>query len=432
MSSATHVPLPLLSALRQRPFVLLWIGQTTSRLGDRVYEIALAWWVLQTTRSATAMGAVLIAGFLPTVVFVLLGGVLADRIPRVPIMLVSDGLRGALALSLAALALAGYAPLWPVLAVSVCFGALDAFFLPAYSAAVPQLVPPASLGSANALTTISSRAMGIVGPALGAALIAAGGIPLAFALNGGSFVVSTISLVAVQAMRRHAPIPKSQSDSAPEVGVALTGTRPSLAVRLAELGRDLRTGMTVVRSLTWVWLTIALAGLANFVAEGATGVALPYYVQRTLAASPLLYGALTASSAAGAIVAAAWLGSRRARHRGPLIYVCFAIAMLTLTGIGLIPVPGVMLAMMFAYGLCVTALGLAWVHALQEHIPSEKLGRVSSVDQLGSYVFIPLSYAVAGVVVDRIGAAPVLIWSGVVAAAIVSLGFLSRSVRTLD
>lgn len=431
MSSATPVALPVLSALRQRPFALLWIGQTTSRLGDRVYEIALAWWVLQSTRSATAMGAVLIAGFLPTVVLVLVGGVLADSIPRLPIMLVSDALRAVLALSLAALAFAGYAPLWPVLVVSFCFGAMDAFFLPAYSAVVPQLVPSKLLAGANALTSMSSQAMGIAGPALGAALIATGGIPLAFAINGGSFVASALSLVAVLALLRRTPRRESGSEPITQAGKAGT-TRPNRGPRLADLFADLRAGIATVRSLTWVWLTIALAGLANFVAEGATGVALPYYIQRTLAASPLLYGGLTAASAAGAIGAAAWIGSRRARHRGVLIYVCFVVGMLTLTVLGLVPLPGVMLAMMLLYGFCITALGLAWVHALQEHIPPEKLGRVSSVDQLGSFVFIPLSYALAGIVVDRAGATPVLVWSGVVAASIVSLGFLSRSVRALD
>jgi hypothetical protein len=91
-----------------------------------------------------------------------------------------------------------------------------------------------------------------------------------------------------------------------------------------------------------------------------------------------------------------------------------------------------MLAAMFAGGLCLTLLELAWSTALQQYIPLEKLGRVSSIDQLGSFVMVPLSYGLTGLIVDRFGAAPDLIWGGVIAAAVVSLGFFSRSVRRLD
>ena len=86
----------LFRSLTYRPFALLWAGQTISRIGDYLYQIALAWWVLEKTGSATAMGAVLICSLVPMLLFLLIGGVAVDRLPRVRVMLASDLARGAI------------------------------------------------------------------------------------------------------------------------------------------------------------------------------------------------------------------------------------------------------------------------------------------------------------------------------------------------
>ncbi len=419
--------LPLFASLKHRPFLLLWLGQTTSRLGDQVYQIALAWWVLERTHSATAMGLVLIAAFAPTLVFVLVGGVVADRLPRLAIMLASDLLRGVLVAGIAALAFLGALPLGPIIGVSFCFGLVDAFFQPAYAAAIPQVVSRELLPSANGLRVISSRAMAIIGPALGAGLIASGGVPFAFAINGISFFVSAACLIgAIPLVRRRGDAP-----APPAIGLSTPPRSARWPFLLAQFWRDFREGLAAVGAFTWVWLTIVIAGVANLIAEGATSVALPYYVQHTLGV-PLLYGGLTAASAAGSILGAGWFGAHRHQHRGRLIYGLFILSMLVLAAIGRWPVPPIILASMLVYGLCATTLGLAWTTALQEYIPHERLGRVTSIDQLGSYIGIPLSLGLAGVATDRFGPLPVLLWGSVLAAAVVATGLLSRAVRELD
>src|SRR5437763_10930697 len=104
----------LFASLKHRPFALLWSGQTISRLGDSLYRIALAWWVLEKTGSATAMGTVLICSFTPMLLFLLLGGVAVDRFPRVRVMLASDLLRSLVALTLALLAAGQLLEIWHV------------------------------------------------------------------------------------------------------------------------------------------------------------------------------------------------------------------------------------------------------------------------------------------------------------------------------
>ncbi len=93
----------VLRSLTYRPFALLWTGQTTSRLGDSLYRIALSWWVLEKTGSAVAMGTVLIFSQIPLLLFLLIGGVVVDRLPRIRIMFASDMLSGIVIPSVAVL-----------------------------------------------------------------------------------------------------------------------------------------------------------------------------------------------------------------------------------------------------------------------------------------------------------------------------------------
>ena len=187
----------LLRTLAHRPFALLWSGQTVSRLGDSLYTIALAWWVLQHTGSAAAMGVVLICSTVPMLLFLLLGGVVVDRLPRLRLMLASDLLQAAVVGLTALLAFGQWLALWHVFVMSAIFGLAQAFFYPAYTAVIPDIVPADRLPGANSLRTISLQVAQIIGPGIGAAIVALGGTPLAFALDSLSFVISAACITAI-------------------------------------------------------------------------------------------------------------------------------------------------------------------------------------------------------------------------------------------
>src|SRR3989304_2833717 len=142
----------LFISLRTRPFALLWTGQTISRLGDSLYRIALAWWVLEKTGSATAMGTVLVISSLPMVLFLLVGGVVVDRLPRFRVLFAADVLNGAVVAVVFLLAATETLEVWHVYVAGAIFGLAEAFFFPAYIASVPQIVPPPPLPSATSLT----------------------------------------------------------------------------------------------------------------------------------------------------------------------------------------------------------------------------------------------------------------------------------------
>lgn len=171
-------------SLAHRPFALLWSGQTVSRLGDSLYSIALAWWVLEKTGSAAAMGVVLICSTIPMLLLLLVGGVAVDRLPRVRLMLTSDLVRGALVALIAFLAFQDWLELWQLFVLSALFGVVRAFFYPAYTAIIPDLVPAEMLPSANSLRSTNLQMAQIIGPGIGAAIVAFGGTTLAFALDG--------------------------------------------------------------------------------------------------------------------------------------------------------------------------------------------------------------------------------------------------------
>jgi MFS family permease len=401
----------LVRSLRHPPFALLWTGQTLSRLGDSLYRIALSWWVLKKTGSAAAMGNVLIFSLVPTLLFLLIGGVAADRLPRLRVLLVSDVLRAVLTGLIALLAFSDRLEVWHIYLASLLFGFVDAFFQPAYTAIVPQITPGELLTSANSLTSLSGQLAGIVGPALGAIIVRVAGEASAFALDGLSFLVSGACIV-------------------PLLGLALSdgedGSSPGMI-------HDLRQGIGTVLASPWLWITIAMASVGNIFLSGPLGVSLPFLVSDSLHMDVDALGLIYSLTSIGSVIGAVWLGRARKLHRrGLLVYGGWIIGSLGVAATGLpITLIGVLIASL-VFGLAITVVNLVWMNTLQELVPSNLLGRVSSVDQLGSAVFVPFGYALAGWATDLMGAPLVFMLGGVLGAALAVPGLMHPAIRNLD
>ena len=400
-----------LRALRYRSFALLWTGQTISRLGDSLYRIALSWWVLEKTGSATAMGTVLVVSFLPMVLFVLIGGVVVDRLPRFRVLFASDVLSGLVVGTVAVLAATGRLEIWHVYIAGALFGLAEAFFFPAYNASVPQVVPPEALPSANSLTGLSWQISGVIGPAIGAAMVALGGTSAAFGLDSLSFFISAACM-------------------APLLRIALPRTAD--APPRSPVG-DLRDGLAEVTARTWLWLSIAFFGLVNVLDAGPRNVALPFLIHDRLGLEVGALGAVSSSIAVGSVVAAVFLGRyHRLRRRGPLLYGCEIVMGSALVAIGLLPsLPGVMAAA-FVFGLGVSIGSMVWVNSLQEMVPQERLGRVTSIDMLGSFIFLPVGFAFAGILTERVGPGNVFVLGGSLVVLLAVGMLLVPSIRRLD
>ena len=279
----------LFKSLTVRSFALLWSGQQLSALGDSIYRVALAWWVLEKTGSATAMSTIFIFASAPMLIFLLIGGVAVDRYPRARVMLLSDVLRALLISVVAVLAFTHRLEVWHIYLVSLLFGIAGAFFGPAYRAIVPEILPRELLPSANGLMAMSLQLADIAGPALGAFVVSKSGSPTAFTIDSLSFVISILCL-------------------APLVRLALSPQAPK---ERKSVLHDFREGVEVVRKSSWLWITIVIASLGNITLSAPLAIALPFLVKNHLhggvGSLGLIYSTISAGSIVGTILGTVWL-----------------------------------------------------------------------------------------------------------------------------
>ena len=156
----------------QRPFRLFFFGQGISAVGDRIVSVALAFAVLGLTGSVKDLGLVLAAQSVPLVLFLLVGGVWSDRLPRRAVMLTSDLVRAGAQGASALLLVSGIAHVWQLVVLQAVYGAAEAFFKPAAQALLPETVAAADLQQANALIAVSENIANVGGPALAGVLVA--------------------------------------------------------------------------------------------------------------------------------------------------------------------------------------------------------------------------------------------------------------------
>lgn len=397
-----------------RPFALLWSGQTISRLGDSLYRIALSWWILEKTGSAAALGALAIFSLVPMLLFLLVGGVVVDRLPRFRIMLACDVVNTLVVGLVAVLAYTDQLQLWHVYAVSVVFGLAEAFFFPAYTASVPQIVGAEELPSANSLTSLSWQLSGVIGPTIGAIIVAAGGTSLAFGLDSVSFLIGAAFLLPLRhirppAVRTDSPVPRSSPLS------------------------DMRDGWRIVLGSPWLWVTILVYAFINVTDSGPRNIALPFLIHDHLGLQVEALGLVASSFSIGCITGAILLGRlKRIRRRGLILYSSAALGGLMIVAYGLAPNLIVLLAAAFIYGVSFSAIALIWTNTLQEMVPPEMLGRVSSIDALGSFVLMPIGFALAGWLTDKIGPVQVFIIGGCSTITLAVLAYLHPGVRRVD
>src|SRR5262245_34673249 len=236
-ASGGKLPLPdQLSPLRHREFRLLFTGRIASFAGSAMATVALAFAVLELTGSKTDLGLVLAARAVPQVVFLLVGGVWADRLPRHLVMVASNAVSGTSQAVLAVLLLSGNAEIWQVAVLGAANGFSTAFFFPASQGIVPQTVPTDIRQQANALLRLGLNATSISGAALSGLLVAATSPGVAIAFDA----VSYFAAAAVLAPMR---VP---------AGLRLAGS---------SFVAELRAGWHGFWSRTWLWVIVLQFGV---------------------------------------------------------------------------------------------------------------------------------------------------------------------------
>ena len=385
---------PLLAPLANRDYRFVWLGESISLLGDQFNTVALAWLVLGLTGSGFALGAILIAAAIPRGVFLLVGGVLSDRISPRDLALASNVLRAILTTIVAALVIGERVELWHLAAVGVVFGTVDAVFLPAINTLVPRLVPSERLAAANAMLQGTGQLVGTIGPAVAGFSVALVGVGAAFVVDAASFAVAALMLWFV----RSGATPGRGSDDGAPPEAAPDGEPPphaqSIRASLTEGGRVV-LGDPVMRSI------VVLSTAANLAFTGATVVGLPWLVLVRFGADAAALGLVFAAFGAGSLVGVIAAGSLPHPRRFGAMVLAFVLIMgIGLAAIGLapsLPVAGVILFGIGALNGWVNIVVIAWVQGKTDPV---MLGRTMSFLMLGSVVAAPLSLAIAALIVD--------------------------------
>jgi MFS family permease len=400
----------MLQPLRNRDFALLTAGSTVSLLGDGFFFVALAWQVYEISNVPTALSIVWVAWTLPSVVFLLIGGVFSDRYDRRRLMIGADVVRALAIGAMGVLSVAGVLELWHVAALIAFVGLGDAFFNPASIAIVPDLVADHQLGQANSLiATIRPLMTRLLGPAAAGLVVAAAGSGSAFLVDAGSFLVSAVAVAAIRPQPMHL--------DAVEHGLRQTFTQ-------------IREGLSFVRATPWIWATLLSAMLSLLAFFGPVQVLVPFLIKNRLHLGPEALGALFAVGGVGAIVAGQAIG----QFGLPRKMITIMYASWTL-GVALMAVFGFMtelwqgLVVEFFMASLFQVGQVIWTTLLQQRVPRTLLGRVASLDWLVSTGLVPVSFALTGPAADAFGPANTMIGAALLGGALMGMLLFVPGVR---
>lgn len=367
------------SLLRHRPqFAVLFAGQALSAVGDRLFLVAMPFAVLAVPGAgAGAVGLVLGASALSLALFVLVGGVVADRLPRQLTMLVSDVVRCLAQGITAALLLDHTATVGRLVALQAAYGAAEAFFRPAMLGLVPQVVEPGEEQPANALLALSTNLSMVLAPAVAGVLVAVLGPGGALAVDSATFAVSAATLLALR-------------------------PRPAARPEPAHFLADLSAGWREVASRTWVWSTLIAFSAYHALVLPALFVLGPQVAESDRGGASS-WGAITAGFGVGAVtgslLATRWRPTRPGLLIGGSLSLASAQAVICTSPLPTWAVAGFEAVTGVAVALCFTV----WETALQERIPQAAQSRVSSFDYLGSLTLMPLGYVAVGPLAQQLG-----------------------------
>jgi MFS family permease len=403
--------------LRQRDFRFLWLAQSASVIGDFIVLVALALFVVGLTGSATDLGLVLAAHALSMVVFLLIGGVWADRLARHRVMIATDLVRFCLHALLAYLIFSGGVRIWEVVAIEIPFGAAEAFFRPAANGLLPQTVDERDIQQATAIVTMSNNAAEFAGPALATLLVIGAGAGWAFALDSATFLLSAALLTRVH------PRERGEQSTGASVG--------EHAEPRSSVWSELRAGAREVRSRVWVWATLAAFSVALF-CELAPWMVLGPVIAREQYGHISIYGVVEAALGFGTIVGS--LAGIGWRPRYPIRLAMLAMLATPLSSLVYalgftlwFVVPFTVLA-----GVGIALFNVWWLTALAERIPPASLSRVSSYDWMVSYALLPIGYILAGPLAELLGTVNVLVAGSALAFVAIVMGLLPREMRMLE
>ncbi|MEZ0579544.1 MFS transporter [Nocardioides sp. MH1] len=395
-----------LSPLRVANFRWFFLGETINSAGSSMSGIALAFAVLAISDSVSALGWVVAAWTVPMVALMLLGGAIADRLPRALVLRGCNLVQGIVQACTAALVLTGTAEIWHLVVLQLVSGTVFAVSYPAFHGMVPVLLPKEERKAAFLLMGQAESGLSIIGPALSGVLVATVGPGWALAADAATYVVAAGFLSAVRL-----PL----------------GARPD---RQQSVLGDFAAGWSYVRSLGWVIPVASCSLVFNALISGSLGVLGPSIANDTIGGDG--WGFARAGQAVGVFVSAFFLARltmRRSLRACVLGFTASAVPMLLLgTWVNTVALAvGFLIA-----GAGLAVVNLSWSLTVQEKVPEHMLSRVMAIDGFFSFVAMPIGQLVVGPLAIAFGTRDVMLGSAVLCVVVGAIGATRPAIRNLE
>ncbi|MFD5629657.1 MFS transporter [Streptomyces sp. NPDC127072] len=390
---------------RDRQFVLLASARVLSVLGNGFARVALAFAVLALPGAGPGrLSLVLACQALPQLVFILAGGVIADRMSRSGLMVLADVMGAGAYTGLAVMVLTGHAPLVAMCLLAVVAGSATALFAPALDGLVPLIVPLDRLQRANGLLRVGTNSSLLLGLALSGVTVALVGAGWALALNAASFVVSAVLTARLRVAAR--PRKKASGWS------------------------ELREGWQEFASRQWLWVVVAQYSVVIAVTNANVGVLGPLMAERHLGGARV-WSVIVAAQAVGTVAGAGLASRVRVRHPVRVAVLCTFPAAVPIALLGAEAPVWLISAAMFGAGVAGDFFGVLWATTIQQEIPERLLSRVSSYDWFGSLALAPLGLLLAGPLAATLGTRRTLAGCATLLTLATTAALLSPQVRNL-
>ncbi len=396
-------------ALTHRDFRLLWFAALGSTIGTWMQKYAQGLLVYDLTQSTFYLGLDDFLSQLPVLLLMLIGGVIADRHDRRRLLTGSQYVQAFAAFALALLVWTGTVQVWFIFALSFIAGCGQAFGGPAYQSLIPSLVPRRDLPNAIALNSTQFNLSRVLGPGAGAAILSTIGYAACFALNGLSFFIVVLALVALRVPPR-APITDRRA-----------------------MSTELKGGLQYVRDTPLMRTLIGLVLVSTF-------LSMPILTMLPAFAADVLTGAgsagarlsmLMASQGLGAIVGALIIGTVGNRHMGQILLLVQIALGVLIAAFAISTSLTLSLILLFVGGMCFMALFSISFSLVQLTVPEGLRGRVVSIYMVALRGGGPLGALVAGALADRFSAAGVMTVNGAALTIFTLLILLFRRARSL-
>jgi MFS family permease len=391
--------------LAYRDFRLLLADRLLAPAAFAFSLVGVSFAVLYATGSTADLSYVLAAQIAPSLIFTLIGGVVADRVPPQWVIVAGNVMIALGEGTFGILVLAGHPQLWQMILLETLTGTGMAIFYPASQALVPRLVPGDLMQEASAISRLAMNAGQMGGAVLAGLCVAAFGPGWALAVCGLGMLISVPMLLSIRGVRH-------------------------VRVQSAGMLRDLREGWSEFRSHTWLWVIVAQFGVVMMAWYGGFQILGPVVAKAHLG-GPAAWGAITAAESVGLIVGG--VVSLRFTPRRPMLFVAgigAAIAISPASLAMLWPLPVICLAS-FGLGITMEIMMVQWTVALARNIPPDKLARVSSYDLLGSVMAMPVGALIAGPLAAAVGVSAVQYGAAALIIVASALALIPRDVRTM-